>query len=373
MKVLYTNFHEGSGGGHTTYVRELAKGLVADHEIHVAAPAGSRLLEEAAAIPGVQVFAQSFPNGLRRGKWNARSRLKTYLRAHDFDIIHVNGSADHRLVMAAVSGLPRKPHIVLTKHNTKSLKGLQHVWRAWRGTDKVIAVCDFVRNQLLDTPYRRCAPETVYNGVDTCAFSPWSVEAAAAERLMLCPDGAALLIGSSAGTSDYKGWTDLVAALQLLDAPERQQIRIAIAGHAPSESQRRLIAQAGLEHNFIFPGLLADVRPMIAALDAGFVLSHDVETISFACREMMAMGKPVMVTRYGGLPENIHEDKDGWVVPVHGVEAMAARIRWMLNERRSLESMGRQAREHAASEFGIQHFVTGTSGVYDALMQSSAR
>ena len=65
MKLLYTNFHSGSGGGHTTYIRELARGLSVRHEVHVAAPEGSRLLREAREIPGLHAFAQAYPNGLR--------------------------------------------------------------------------------------------------------------------------------------------------------------------------------------------------------------------------------------------------------------------------------------------------------------------
>ena len=42
--------------------------------------------------------------------------------------------------------------------------------------------------------------------------------------------------------------------------------------------------------------VLEQIDALLAGrLDAGFVLSHDIETISFACREMMAMGKPVLV------------------------------------------------------------------------------
>ncbi|HEY0860406.1 MAG TPA: glycosyltransferase family 4 protein, partial [Pseudoxanthomonas sp.] len=101
MKLLYTNFHSGSGGGHTTYIRELARGLSGRHEVHVAAPEDSRLLHEARGIPGLHAFAQTYPNGLRTlpARRRACARLHAYLEEHRFDIVHVNGSADHRLVI----------------------------------------------------------------------------------------------------------------------------------------------------------------------------------------------------------------------------------------------------------------------------------
>ena len=42
MKILYTNFHAGDGGGHTTYLASLARALSPRHQVFMAAPAGSR-------------------------------------------------------------------------------------------------------------------------------------------------------------------------------------------------------------------------------------------------------------------------------------------------------------------------------------------
>jgi len=104
MKLLFTNFHDGDGGGHTTYILGLARGLAPRHRVHVAAPPGSRLNREARAIPGVEVLDQPFPNGLGRlpARLRARRQLAGYLRRERFDIVHVNGSADHRLTMSAL-------------------------------------------------------------------------------------------------------------------------------------------------------------------------------------------------------------------------------------------------------------------------------
>lgn len=368
MKLLYTNFHSGSGGGHTTYIRELAQALASRYEVHVAAPAGSRLLIEAAAIPGVHTLAQPFPNGLRRlrARSAAVRQLHDYLRTQRFDIIHVNGSADHRITIAALRGITPRPRVVLTKHNTKPLRGLQHVWRARFHTDKVIAVCDYVLHQVQATAYRVCAPQTIYNGIDTDHFAPLPEAQARAQRARFTDDPDALLVGSNAGTSDYKGWTDMVGALQLLEPELRRRVHVMVAGHPPAEHQLAIVRAAGLQAQFHFPGLLEDVRPVVAALDAGFVISHATEAISFACREMMCMGKPVMVTRYSGLPENIHDGVDGWVVPVHGHAEMAQTLRWMLQHRDALPGMGAAAHAHAVAEFGMDRFIDAIVDTYQA-------
>lgn len=369
LKILLTNFHDGDGGGHTTYLVSLAKGLASRHRVCVAAPPGSRLLREAGAIAGVTSLAQPFPNGLRQlGAIRRAGRsLAAHLRGEAYDLIHVNGSADHRLVLSALRGLQHRPRLVLTKHNSKPMQGVGHWWRA-RRTDQVIAVSDYTTRALADTAYARGRIDTVHNGIDTDYYAPWPAERAQTERAARFADSPALVLGSNAGTADYKGWMDLIEALALLPPEQRRQVRVLLAGRPPSPASLARIDELGLRDEVGFAGLLDDVRPMIAAIDAGFVLSWDVETISFACREMMAMGKPVLVSDYAGLPENIRAGVDGWITPVRDVPRIAAAIQAMLEERAVLPAMGDAARAHALDEFGVERFVDRTEAVYQRLI-----
>ena len=373
MKLLFTNFHDDDGGGHTTYVMTLASALAARHQVYVAAPPTSRLHQEASALPGVHAWAQPFPNGLNKlaARRRARKRLAALLRQHDFDLVHVAGSADHRLVIAAMQGLKRRPRIVLTKHNSKPMTGIGHWWRARRGTDAVIAVSDYTYRALAASSYRHCLLATVHNGVDIDHFSPWPAEAASAQRQRWVGERPVLLLGSNAGTATYKGWMDLVEALALLPPDQRAQVHLLIAGKPLEAAAQQRIAELGLTEQVHFPGLLADVRPAVAAIDAGFVLSWGVETISFACREMMAMGKPVLVSEYAGLPENIRPDVDGWLVPPRDHQAMAERLRQLLQQRADLPSMGVVARAHAEQAFGLDLFVERTETAYTDLLAAS--
>lgn len=374
MKILYTNFHDGDGGGHTTYLIALARGLRERHDIHLALPPSSRAYREAQALDGVRTHAQPFPNGLKHwaAQRAARKTLRALLERERFDLVHVNGSADHRLVLSALRGLHPRPKLVWTKHNSKPVRGLGHWWRA-RRTDLAIAVSEATRRELLATPYARCAPVTVRNGIDTARFAPMPAEATAEERAHWLGDAAAiaprpLLLGSNAGTADYKGWMDLIEALATLSGLERAQIHVLLCGKPPSEAQRARVDALGLAPQVHFAGMLDDVRPAIAAIDVGFVLSYGVETISFACREMMAMGKPVLVSDYAGLPENIEPGVDGWVVKTRDIAAIAQALRTILERSASLPSMGEAARAKAVREFDLSQFVDGTDAAYRSVL-----
>ena len=147
-----------------------------------------------------------------------------------------------------------------------------------------------------------------------------------------------------------------------------RRVRVLIAGARPPDAVLERVAALGVAGRVTFAGLLDDVRPLVAACDAGFVLSHAIETISFACREMMAMGKPVLVSDYAGLPENVRDGEDGWIVRTRDVDAIAAAIVRMLDARDRLPAMGAAARARAEAEFGLDGFVEATERVYrDAL------
>lgn len=366
MKILYTNFHQGDGGGHTTYVMSLARMLRQRAQITVAAPRGSRLLAEADALPGVHSIDLEF-KGRPFQQLGALHRLRTLLRKERFDVIHVNGSADHRLCMLAAVGMgAKRPFIVYTQHNDRSGKSLGVRVRAKWGTNRVICVCGHTFGRMKESVFRDEDLRVVHNGVDTQKYQPATPEQAAQARAALLPEGMRrrFVIGSNAGTASYKNWLDMVTAVSLLPEHQRDQVVILIAGKEPDAAQRQRVADLAMTHQVVFTGLLDDVRPVLAALDVGFVLSSRLETISFACREMMAAGKPVIVSKMGGLTENVTDGRNGWVVTPGSVSNVMATVSTILNDRGVVLKMGEEARNTALREFSLAQFVGQTELVY---------
>jgi len=367
MKVLYTNFHTSTGtGGHTSYVLSLARILSHRHDVLVAAPQGSALHRRAGEVPGVKVYAQSFPNRIHH-LFHAARRLRDLISREKVELVHVNGSADHRLAMLATLGMgARRPRIVFTKHNDRPIARLSGWLRANFGTDHAIGVCEFARRMLADSPYRSCSLSTIGNGVDTGYYAPDAPgkdAQALRARLLRHPDRR-ILLGSNAGTDDYKGWLDMVEAVSRLPQDLRAQVQIALAGAPLSDSQRARIDELGMRDHVTWVGRLEDVRAFIGALDLGFVLSYSIETISFACREMMSMGKPVVVSSHGGLPENITPYVDGWVVPERDVGRLTLLLEHLLPRPALLPEAGAAARRKCVQSFRVERFVQLTEQAY---------
>ncbi|QVQ25201.1 glycosyltransferase [Achromobacter deleyi] len=366
MKILYTNFHKGDGGGHTTYVMSLARILCQKSQVTVAAPRNSRLLAEAEALPGLRAIDLEF-KGRPLEQLSALRRLRALLRKERFDVIHVNGSADHRLCMLATMGMgARRPFIVYTQHNDRAANSLGVRVRAKWGTNRVICVCSHTFRRMKQSVFRNEDLRVVHNGVDTDKCRPANQGESARARARFLPPAmrGRLVVGSNAGTADYKNWIDMVTAVSLLPAAQREQIVILIAGKLPGEEKLRQVAALGMSDQVVFTGLLDNVAPLLAALDVGFVLSSRLETISFACREMMAAGKPVIVTTVGGLTENVTEGRNGWIVPPESADSVAQTLSEILQNRGILDAMGVDARGTALKEFSLATFVGNTERVY---------
>ncbi|MER1966968.1 glycosyltransferase [Castellaniella sp. GW247-6E4] len=363
MKILYTNFHPRGSGGHAPYILNLARTFQGEHEVALATPGTSHLFALAGRIPGVRCLDTIYSTRL----WPMLSevrRMRRLLRHGKFDLVHVNGSADHRQVMLACLGLRHAPRIVWTKHNTKPVGSPGNWIRAGLGTHGTIGVCDFVSRQLRDSPYGRRPIHTIRLGVDTDYFAPASPQAAQSARRALLgelPDDA-LVLGSVGGTDHDKGWIFLVRAAARLPPHSRARLRLLVAGNPPPESLRREVRELGMEQAVRFPGLVADPRQVLAACHMSFVLSLH-EAGSYAVCEALAMGLPTLVSDAGGLPELVRDEVDGWVIPKGCAEAAHA---WLLERLAAPAGHGllEAARARALELFSLPVFARRTMDFY---------
>jgi len=89
------------------------------------------------------------------------------------------------------------------------------------------------------------------------------------------------------------------------------------------------------------PSILAEISP-----DAALLLSVAPETFSFTLQEMHAFGIPPVATRIGAFADRIQDGVNGFLVDLDA-EAIAARLRTLASDRRSLERV-HEAIRHAA-------------------------
>jgi L-malate glycosyltransferase len=314
-KILLTNFHLGTGGGHRTYLLSLLRGtLRGQFDLALACPASSSINSQARAS-GCLVFDQTFPGSLKNFFAVIASvrNLERIHRQFPFDIIHCNGSRDHWIAIYWKTFYRRAARIIRSRHAVKTIR--RDVFHAW-ANNRVTALNIFVSRGMIPL----CEPPGVLhlgrtrmipNGIDTEYFAPRKRDGELAARLGI---GACdFVVGSNAGLGTHKRADLMLKAIA--EFPVRERIKILLLGEARSAGLYLQIAgPMGLEKNIVCPGMIDDVRPCLSLLDLGFVLSDSIETSSYAAKEMVAMGIPLICTRYSGLPENVDEGKSGFLI-----------------------------------------------------------
>ena len=131
-----------------------------------------------------------------------------------------------------------------------------------------------------------------------------------------------------------KGFDVLIHAFAQLNLP-KDTWDLTIIGGGPEKSHlEKLIAKAKLEQQIHLIGRRASDE-MVGMLNDSdvFVLPSRMETFGVVYAEALACGLPVIATPCGG-PEEFVNKKNGLLVPVDDIEALAAAIRHMYEHHR---------------------------------------
>jgi L-malate glycosyltransferase len=159
----------------------------------------------------------------------------------------------------------------------------------------------------------------------------------------------------------YKGHARILQAMRVVRG-ELPDARLVLVGDGAERARiERLAAQLGLLDAVAFTGIVEDPRPYLRQAHVA-ALTSDEEGFPNSLLEAMAMGRPVVATRVGGIPELVRDGIDGWLTSVDPNE-IARRLLDLLGDREVRARFGASARARAGS-FGWERLVLETEAVY---------
>ena len=126
------------------------------------------------------------------------------------------------------------------------------------------------------------------------------------------------------------------------------------------EAQR---ARLGLEEEILLPGFTDEVLPKLASFDV-FVLSSNLEGLGTSILDAMALGRCVVATRTGGIPDAVIDNKTGLLAPVGDAAAFAAAMDKVDRDLGLRQRLADGARRHVQS-FDVRETVQSTMHAYD--------
>ena len=118
-------------------------------------------------------------------------------------------------------------------------------------------------------------------------------------------------------------------------------------------------------------GWNADLAMIRGNWDIAVVPSLE-EGFGLAALEAMAVGRAVIASRVGGLPELVIDGVTGLLVTPGDVGALADGIAQLANERTLLESMGIAGWRRAREQFSAVQMAEKTAALYGRLLNSKA-
>ena len=193
-------------------------------------------------------------------------------------------------------------------------------------------------------------------GIDLARYNPATVQPF---RLFEGP-----VVGRVSRLVEEKDPETFVRAAALVQA-RHPHTNFVIAGDGPLRAQLEALAQR-LGARITFLGNCTNVPAVLAAFDI-FAYPTLGDSFGFVNAEAMAMGKPVISTRVGSVPELVRDGETGFLIEPQDAWGLAQCICYLLNEPEIGRRMGSQGRQLIETKFDLKQEVTAMADLYHEL------
>jgi glycosyltransferase involved in cell wall biosynthesis len=391
-------------GGQGVYTRHLAKALVdLGHHVEVLGGQPYPILDERVPLvelPSLDIYNDHFPMRMP-GLWELKHwtdflevtafslgtfpeplafsmRAWDHLRnrTDDFDIVQDNQCLGYGLLLIERQlGLPvlGTIHHPITVDRRLEMEAAE-TWykrltlRRWyafvdmqtqvaRRLERIITVSensfkDIVADHKVDPDRMAVVPV----GVDLDLFKPLPEVAVVPGRL----------VTTASADVAMKGLKFLLEAVAKLRT-ERDDVHLVVIGkRKPGGASDHTIRRLGLEDHVEFVTGVAEQRIIELYSEAAMAVVPSLyEGFSLPAIEAMACGTPLVGTTGGAVPEVIGKDGDtAMVVPPGDSEALAAKIRWGLEQPDLRGTIGTRGRQRIADRWSWKHTAVKTVEQY---------
>ena len=111
-------------------------------------------------------------------------------------------------------------------------------------------------------------------------------------------------------------------------------------------------------------GHRTDVRELLMKAHIVAFPSYYREGVPKSLIEASAIGRPIITTNSVGCKDVVEDGVNGFLIPIKNAEALAGRLKQLLDDRELRISMGRKSREFAERDFSIAKVVNTHLEIY---------
>jgi glycosyltransferase involved in cell wall biosynthesis len=348
---------------------------------------GGPLVGELRAFGGEWLPMQNDTFNPLRIRANA-NKLSSLIAGERIDIVHAQSAGG---TWSALAATDRMPVFLVTSFPDRLPAG------SWPGNllrgslargDRVIAPSSYVSHAMIER-YKIAAGRitVIPRSIDTVRFNPAMVRperiAALRRTWGVLPNFRVVLTPGRLGP--WNGQLTLVDTARMLVGGGERNIAFVLAGddRADASYTRALMQRArahGVDTLFRLAGPQADMPTALAAADVVVVPAMEPPLSGRDVAQAQAIGRPVIATTIGALPENVlcpprmRDDlRTGWLVRPGNVSELARAISAALAlDVTAYEALGARARQFAEFVFSPQSVAEAIRGVYTSLLARDA-
>jgi len=216
--------------------------------------------------------------------------------------------------------------------------------------DCLVAPSRFYRDKLVEWGWDASRIAYIPNFIDAEQFTPW------------CHEGNYFVYAGR--LAPEKGLATLVRAAALAHQ------RLILVGSGPEEDALRQLASE-LDADIVFAGYMnkPELKQLIGESRALVLPSEWYENAPVSVLEAYALGRPVIGTRIGGIPELIVHNKTGVLVEPGNVGMLAEALASMAKLPRTARNrLGAAGRDWVVREFSPEKYRDRTTELYDTVV-----
>jgi glycosyltransferase involved in cell wall biosynthesis len=277
--------------------------------------------------------------------WNARSRLRALLQAHDFDVVIAHACWVQSIFGGVVKaqGLP----LIFYAHDTLSGRG----WIE-KLAKRIVPDCAIANSQYTRSTLKRFYSDTPKYVIHYPVSRPVSSEQTDWVRSQFGTPRDRVVIVQTCRLEPWKGHRLLIAALGRLKDVPNWEMWIAGGAQRPHEqvylaSLQAEIESLGIAERIKFLGQRSDVPQLLAAADIHCQPNSGGEPFGIAFIEALYAGLPVITTAIGAAPEIVN-DTCGCLVPAGNVEALSQVLERLITDAEERDRLSRHSYDRAS-------------------------
>lgn len=220
--------------------------------------------------------------------------------------------------------------------------------------DKIITPSEFYKKKLEEDGISPDRIETLHNFIDIDDYN-----------VKIEDEGYALYYGR---IIKEKGVMNLLEAFK-----DIKNYKLYIAGTGPDEENvEQYIKNNNMTEEVQLLGFLNsnDIKEYVRKARFIIVPSVWYENCPYSILETLAMGKPIIGSNLGGIPELVKNNETGMIYEYNNIEELKNKMQELFNNKDEASKFSKKAKEIAQKDFSKENYYNKIIGIYEELIKN---